>query len=223
MVKSTGMDLKADQENFFVAYLNGTGDPQGWNNGLILAADITADDVGFVRAVIAQLEARLDVDASRVYAAGFSNGAMMSYRLGAELSDRLAAIAVVEGTIGARGPDGSMLKIPDPAGPIPVIIIHGKQDMNLPYDGGQGLQQYVLSVADAVRFWTAADICTGTPEQHTLSGNVALASYDACKNGSEVVLITIANGVHEWPNLQNREQFSATDAIWNFFSRHSRP
>jgi polyhydroxybutyrate depolymerase len=223
MVKSTGMDLKANQEKFFVAYLNGTGDPQGWNNGLILAADITADDVGFVRAVIAQLGARLNVDASRVYAAGFSNGAMMSYRLGAELSDHLAAIAVVEGTIGMRGPDGSMLKTPNPAGPIPVIIIHGKQDANLPYDGGQGLQQYVLSVADAVTFWTQADGCTETPQEASNTANVLVTDYPTCAAGSEVILYTVVNGEHEWPTLQGHTKFSATDAIWEFFSRHSLP
>jgi poly(3-hydroxybutyrate) depolymerase len=55
------------------------------------------DDVSFIRALIDKLEHDYPVDPKRVYIAGISNGAMMSYRLACELSDKIAAITPVEG------------------------------------------------------------------------------------------------------------------------------
>lgn len=236
MVKLTGMNDKADQENFFVAYLNGTVatnaslDVTGsaWNNGLTPDLNLTVDDVAFVRDLVKHLEGQLYVDSHRIYAAGFSNGAMMAHRLGAELPDLLAGTAVVEGTIGIAQPDGTLYTIPNPVGPISIIIIHGKADTHVLYDGGQATEGAgkinAKSVADAVAFWTTADGCTGTPQQATMNnGNVIKTDYPTCAAGTEVLLYTIVNGAHEWATLQNREKFSATDAIWDFFSQHSHP
>ena len=235
MVKLTGMNDKADQENFFVAYLNGTEGTNtdkgvsglAWNNGLTPELNMTVDDVAFVRDLLKHLEGQLYVDSHRVYAAGFSNGAMMAHRLGAELPDLLAGVAVVEGTIGLAQSDGNFVTTPTPIGPIAVIIIHGKQDMNLPYNGGQATQGagklYAKSAADSVAFWVQADGCMGTPQQASETANVLVTDYRTCAAGSEVLFYTIVNGQHEWPTLQGHTKFSATDAIWDFFSRHALP
>lgn len=235
MPKTTGMNEKADQENFFVAYLNGTEGKNtekgieglAWNAGLTPDLNLTADDVAFVRDLAKQLEGQLYVDSQRIYAAGFSNGAMMSHKLGASLPDLLAGVAVVEGTMGIRQPDGTFLTISDPIGPMPIIIVHGKDDTHIIYDGGQATEGagkiYAKSVADAVAFWTQADGCTGAPQTETSAdGNVITDDYTDCKDGSEVMLVTVINGRHEWPTAQGHTQFSATDAIWEFFSRHHR-
>lgn len=225
MVMSTGMSQKADQENFIVAYLNGTDiPPRGWNAGIINEPALLAiDDVGFVRSLIKQLESDLKVDAQRIYAAGFSNGGMMAHRLGAELSDLLAGVAVVEGIIATVQDDGTTLKIPNAAGPIPVIIIHGKADANLPYDGGQGLHSVVSSVAESVAFWTEANGCQGAPlTKIRPDGKVGGTDYSSCLEGSEVRLLTTSDGRHEWPTLENPAKLAATEVIWKFFSEHSK-
>jgi polyhydroxybutyrate depolymerase len=236
MVKLTGMSDKADQENFFVAYLNGTEassadnsvSGQAWNSGLTPELNMTVDDVEFVRELAAKLETQLNVDAKRIYAAGFSNGAFMSHRLGAELPNLLAGVAVVEGTIGIQKSDGTFAMIPNAAGPISIVIIHGKLDTNVEYDGGQATKGagkiFAKSVADAVAFWTSADGCTGSPQQQTRpDGNVIKQDYISCSEGTEVQFFTVVNGVHEWPTLQGHTKFSATDAIWAFFSQHALP
>jgi polyhydroxybutyrate depolymerase len=233
MVKQTGFSEKADQENFFVAYLNGTQATDAakgvtgtaWNNGLTPELNMTVDDVAFVRELANKLEGQLYVDSRRIYAAGFSNGAMMAHRLGAELSDVLAAVAVVEGTIGLAQPDGTFYTTPSPIGPIAMIIVHGKADPNVLYNGGQGTQGagklFSKSAADAVAFWTQADGCTGAPQEQTSGGgNVIAEDYTACAAGSEVLFYTVVNGEHEWPTSQGHTGFSATDAIWDFFSKH---
>jgi polyhydroxybutyrate depolymerase len=222
MVKATQMNDKADKEGFFAVYPNGTGDPRTWNNNLMPEQGMTVDDVAFFHALILELETKVNVDNNRVYAAGFSAGAGMANRLGAELSGDLAAIAVVEGTIGFRQPDGSYAKTPDPIRPIAVVIFHGKKDQLLPYDGGQGANNYTTSVADAVKFWTTADNCKGNPEKETLADGNTVTNYSQCDSDTEVVLYTILNGGHEWPTLDGHATLSATDAIWDFFSQHPR-
>jgi polyhydroxybutyrate depolymerase len=234
MVKLTGMDDKADQENFLVAYLNGTEvrDPdtgsegQAWNNGLNSHLDFKADDVAFVRELITHLEEQLNVDSRRIYATGLSSGAGMSNLLGAELPDLLAGVAIVAGTIGLKPAGESAFEtIPAPGGAIPVMIIHGKADTHILYDGGQATEGQgllnAMSVAEEVAFWVEADACAGTSQTETSSdGNVITVDYASCAAGSEVLLYTIVNGKHEWPTAQGHTHFSATDAIWEFFSRH---
>jgi polyhydroxybutyrate depolymerase len=162
------------------------------------------------------------VDDKRIYVCGFSNGAFMTYRLGAELSERIAAIAVVEGTIGAKEPTGSILKIPNPSRPIPIIAFHGKEDRAVPYNGGVGVDGIdFLSVADSISFWVKLDGCNITPKTTTShNGNIVETDYTGGIGCSEVVLITIGNGKHDWPNAALPNQISATDLIWEFFMKH---
>lgn len=235
MAKLTGWNDRADAHIFFVAYLNGTMasgsdagvEGAGWNNGITPDLGLTTDDVGFVRDVVGQLKQRFSVDGQRVYAAGFSNGAFMTHRLGAELPDLLAGIAAVEGTIGNALPDGELLTVTHPMGPMPVIIVHGEADTHVLYDGGQATEglgkMNAMSVEDAVKFWVAADGCRGLPREANNSANVLVTDYRECSSGSEVLLYTVVNGRHEWPTLAGHTGFSATDAIWDFFSQHRHP
>jgi len=226
MVHSTQMNLLADQKNFFVAYLNGQGDPQGWNTGITAWLTTPLDDVAFIRALAAQLETQLKVDTKRIYAVGFSNGAFMTHRLGAEASDLFAAVTSTEGTIGMNQPDGSVLRISTPIAPLPILIIHGQNDVRIPYNGGQSdkPQVNVLSVADAVKMWTDANGCVGAPVSKTSpDGNVTFDDYQGCPGNNEVKLITIGSGQHQWPTPEDAAHFPGSVAVWNFLSQHSKP
>src|SRR4030095_15661194 len=230
MVNITGMNDKADQTGFFVAYLQATIGSDGvpdWNSGNSPAAyNSTADDVAFVRDLSNQLEGQLNVDSKRIYATGLSMGDAMSCRVATELPALLAGVAPVAGSIGNSDDGGTTFSmIPDSKGSIPILIIHGKSDTHVLYDGGQGVipELWVTSVAEAVAFWTQADACTGTPQTQTSTdGHVSTDDYAVCAPGSEVELITILSGQHEWPTLSNHSHFAGTEAIWEFFSRHSK-
>jgi len=172
--KTSDMSTKADKEGFLVVYPNGTGNPRAWNAGFYPLNPTQSDDVAFISAVIDKLEKDLQVDVNRIYVCGFSNGGFMTYRLGAELSERLAAIAVVEGTIGARQPDGSILRIRNPSRPIPLIAFNGKEDRAVPYNGGRGIDGIdFLSTADSIIFWVKQDGCNTTPKTTVIqNGNI---------------------------------------------------
>jgi len=224
MVHSTQMNLKADQENFIVAYLQAVGDIPCWNTQLFPYPGTSEDDEAFVLDLLTQLETQLKVDGKRVYVAGFSNGAMMTHLLAAKYPDVFAGVAIAEGTIGMRQSDGvTWSMIPNPQGPIPVLLMHGIADETIPYDGGQGIIRYVKSVADAVDFWTVPNGCAGLPQENISSdGNVVTEDYTSCVAGGEVKLVTIKTGIHEWPSLSDHAHFAGTDAAWEFFANHSK-
>lgn len=92
-----------------------------------------ADDLGFVETLLDHLEETLCIDRNRVYATGFSNGAMLVYNLGmSSLSRRFAAIAPVEG-----GVHPGFLARPDV--PVSLLDIHGTQDTTVPINGSDGM------------------------------------------------------------------------------------
>lgn len=61
-------------------------------------------------------------------------------------------------------------------------------------------------------------------------GDSSCQTYKACGAGVEVILCTVQNGGHTWPggtpvpSLGNTTtDLSATDAMWDFFTRHPLP
>jgi polyhydroxybutyrate depolymerase len=225
MVNITRFSEKADSEGFIVAYLQGLG---GWNAGGCCgySRENNIDDVGFVSAMMDNLEARLKVNESRIYATGFSNGGMMSYLLGCRLSDRIAAIAPVSGA----------LTVDDcsPSRPVPLITFHGTTDAGVPYEGGVSSNPanpegppVFKPVLSEISFWAALDGCDENSTK-TVTKDVTLQSYAGCADGTEVLLYTIKNGTHSWPGTSmlppgsTDREVSATDLIWQFFEAHPK-
>ena len=132
MALSSGLSTKADEAGFIVVFPNGTGKGNPllvWNSGGFNKqyAERLPDDVAFVRAILDELPKLVNVDPKRVYATGISNGGMMCYRLAAELSQRIAAIAPVAGTISVEKSR--------PQRPVPVMHFHGTEDRLVPFNG----------------------------------------------------------------------------------------
>jgi len=235
MEEKTGFSLKADEEGFIVVYPDGTGRLRNrfltWNAGYCCgyAFENNVDDVGFIRVLIKKLQNTYKIDSNRIYVTGHSNGAMLTYRVGAELSDVIAAIAPVAGSIGGYATNESSLWIiPEPTYPVSVIVIHGRLDSHVPYDGGHGKNasgsRVDLSVNESIAFWVEYNGCNPTPQTNiTNNGSVIVDTYSGGRNGTEVVLYTLVNGGHWWPGSNYQYQnFSATDVIWDFFSKHPK-
>ena len=234
-----GWNEKADKEGFLVVYANGTGPIQTWNaiHGCGSAHKNNVDDVGFVKAILQDLNAKAKVEPKQIYATGMSNGAMLTHRLAAEMSQVFAAAAPVAGTIGGKENAGAQEKrIPQSANPVAMMIVHGKADSNVLYDGGEtkaGAERgrIDLSVAESVNFWVKADGCSATPKKEELNGGNVIKETYTSENGADVVLCSIVDGGHAWPGgkrlrlkaLGDKTQgFSATDAAWDFFAHHPK-
>ena len=228
----TGMSDKADAENFIAVYPQALGDPSDWHTAIDGPA--THDDIQFVRKIIDNLERRFRIDRHRIYAAGHSNGGIMTYRLASALSDRIAAIGVTAGSIGMIDARGDTVRIAPPLHPVSVIHFHGLADPSVPYLGGPESDgpDNIVSVKNTIAFWVKADRCT-QPELRTVSEdrNVIVDSYSDCADGTAVTLYTIIDGTHRWPGDdvpwytfpgRDDSDIVATDVMWNFFAAHPR-
>jgi len=233
----TGMNKKSDEAGFIAVYPDGTGwlkKMLTWNGGNCCgyAMRNKVDDVAFVNALLDDLAKVVKVDARRVYATGISNGAILSYLLASELSNRIAAIAPVAGPMGTASCS--------PKRPVPVIHFHGTNDTFAPYEGrqGKGLTLTIFySVEHSTNNWVKANGCTGEPkteeleDQHEDGTKIIRKVWGNGKQGSEVVLITIVGGGHTWPGIQPRvkylgistKEISANDMMWEFFKKHPMP
>lgn len=234
MVAFSGLNGKADQAGFIVVYPEGSGRlPRmlTFNAGNCCghAAARGIDDVAFTRLVLDDLERLANVDRRRVFATGMSNGAMMCYRLAAELSDRIAAIAPVAGPMGTKNCR--------PGRAVSVMHFHGDADEFAPLKGGRGRGPSgtdFYSVQHSIDAWVAADGCQPTPRTTPLPDRandgttVKEIRYDSGRDGAEVVLVVIEGGGHTWPGREPRlralgtstRDISANDMMWEFFQQH---
>lgn len=220
----------ADAENFIVVYPQGLfrttayGIGRHWN--AYWGTDV--DDLGFINHLIDYLYTVYQIDLSRVYATGMSNGGFMSYHLACELSDRIAAIASVTGTMSYE----ELLNC-EPEYKVPVMEIHGTSDLIVPYDGNAAF----APAPEAVAFWVEHNSCNSSPTvtdvPNTSTLDLSTASYESyeCEDNTEVIFYTIESGGHTWPGADipnpafghtNRD-FEASETIWAFFKRHQHP
>jgi polyhydroxybutyrate depolymerase len=237
MVVFSGLNEKADQAGFIVVYPEGSGRlarmltfNAGNCCGHAAARDV--DDVAFTRLLLDDLARVANVDRRRIFATGMSNGAMMAYRLAAELSDRIAAIAPVGGPMGT--------KECRPGRAVAVMHFHGDADEFAPFKGGTGRGPSgtdFYSVQHSIHAWVAANGCrpapvtTPLPDRADDGTTVKTVRYDAGMDGTEVVLVVIEGGGHTWPGREPRmrslgvstRDISANDMMWDFFRRHPIP
>ncbi|MGO9112397.1 MAG: alpha/beta hydrolase family esterase [Thermoguttaceae bacterium] len=234
-VRFTGLNEKADREGFIAVYPNGTGRFERiltWNGGNCCGSAQwnKVDDVGFTRALLDDLAKVVNVDAKKVFATGISNGGIMCYRLASELSDRIAAIAPVSGTMG--------MATCNPRRAVSVMHFHGTDDKFVPFKGGAGERSLAsinfFSVDRSIQAWVKANGCPEKPavadeaKKFDDGTTVQRKTYGPGKDDSEVVLFVINGGGHAWPGRDAKLQFlgkstkniSANDLMWEFFKWH---
>jgi polyhydroxybutyrate depolymerase len=220
------MSELADKNDFIAVYPSGTGPDADarvptWNAGACCAYAMqnNVDDVGFLRALIDQLQRDDNIDPKRIYVTGISNGAMLSYRLACELSTKIAAIAPVEGAQDVEC---------TPADRVSLLVFHGTADHLVPFDGGStpfqmGSKRKDNSVAGAISFWVKKDGCSPTSE-HSETAEAHTDIYSGCHDGTAVALYAIQGGHHMWPGLRiSGNHVPASDIMWQFFAAHPKP
>lgn len=210
--EQTGLDAIADANGFMVVYPEGTksiiGNFRTWNAGPCCgkAAKQNVDDVAFIAALIDVLVQKYGADRTRVYATGHSNGAMMSWRLACELSDRIAAIAPNAGQ--------RILEDCHPARAVPVLHIHGTADPCALYNGGAqcggcfsealglrlpGDKWACPPVKDVVAAQAKMNGCGAETETVFTKGAVTCTRYKGCPAQGVVELCSIQDAGHRWP------------------------
>jgi polyhydroxybutyrate depolymerase len=126
MAKLTHFNTVADQGGFIVVYPDGLN--RHWSYDKALGG---VDDVGFLAALVQQLEKDYKIDQKRVFVTGISNGGGMVEVLACERADLFAAFGDVAATFGTTA-----ARLCHPARPVPYLMIHGTGDPLVPYNGG---------------------------------------------------------------------------------------
>ena len=209
----------ADTANFILVYPQGSvldGGTTHWNS--MPPSDdnkSSADDFGFIDTLIDEISSNYNIDSTRIYASGFSNGGDFSYSLACYLSNRIAAIAPVAGLMMESPPENC-----NPTHPTGVMIIHGTSDGSRPYNGIAG---YYASIDETVDYWSNYNNTLDNPILYNYNSgdlNINLYNYFNSDSVNYLKLFKVINGGHYWLNISDGS-FSTDQIIWNFVSKFS--
>ena len=214
--------------NFLILLPDGTQDVLGfqhWNTFNAFGTGV--DDVAFISDLLDSISAEYNIDQNRIYSTGMSNGGFMSYELACQLSDRIAAIASVTGTM-----DTDHFDYCSPSHPTPVMEIHGTADATVPYAGSGDF----LPIDELLDYWISYNNCNTTPEFTEIpdtdpgdGSTVEHYIWSGGDNGVSVEHFKVINGGHTWPGTilllpasgSTNKDINASAEIWRFFSRYS--
>jgi polyhydroxybutyrate depolymerase len=229
----TGFDAVALREGFTVVYPQGTALSMGghaWNTGYLLRKQVgEADDIAYFDALIDLLIRQHRVDPKRVYMTGGSNGAMMMYVYAVKRAEKLAAIAPVV---------GAMFTFDEkPSVPLPILMINGAKDNEVPLEGGMSRNRMVSgaqgapfkSLSDTIDFWVKAN--RSEPKATVVvTGGYTTTTHAATPGGAPTVSIVDSAGGHGWPGTQSNraentpiQSFNGAEKAWAFLKEHRRP
>ena len=214
----------ADTEGFLLVHPEGTTfiGNQFWNVGFP-GISSTIDDVGFTEALIDELATLYTIDLDRVYATGMSNGGFMSFLLACQLSEKIAAVASVTGSMTQDTFDDCNAQLPTP-----VLQIHGTEDDVVLYNENN----LSLPIPDVISYWVDHNNCETTPTTTTLpdvdvsdGSTIEHSVYEDGDNGITTEHMKVIGGGHTWPGsvintAGTNQDIDASMEIWLFFSRY---
>lgn len=233
----TGWSAKADKEGFIAVYPQGTNDEterQLSHNGHLCcnpALRNEVDDISFFETLRSHLINTYNANPKGIFVTGFSNGGFMTNRLASEKSELITAAAPVAATTTGRATENQddFAELSAPSSPIPVLIINGKKDQSVLFEGGYNQAKTFESkpAKDSFSFWSSANNCTGEilkeRNEKTMSTRF---SYKKCSKEQTTEFIALDDIAHAWPggrqfiwaNLVGKH-LNATDTIWEFFKQ----
>jgi len=224
-------DVFAQAHGLVVMYPNGID--KHWNDGRVIGHESMADDIGFMKAMLAEVTAQGVIDPKRVYAAGISNGGFMAQHMACVMPDALAGIAVIAATLPVDA------ACPSPR-PMPVIFFHGTADKFVPFNGGPIAPQFgnrgsAISNAQAVAIWQKRNGCGAAQKSQLPAKNdpmaVTVETY-SCPPGRGLENVIVQDGGHTWPGArqgwlvtkilgQVTDNIDANATMWTFFQSQS--
>jgi len=210
----------ADEHGFIVVYPSGVSGrgPRAWRAG---GGPGLMRDVRFISELIDTLRASYNIDSTRVYANGLSNGGGMTFALSCTLSDRIAAVGVVAPAIFMPWPYCMDRRA------VPMIAFHGTADHAVPYHGGKSwvAPNAFPDIPAWTEKWAERNRC-GRPVDSLVATDVTRREYTSCADGAAVVLYTVLEGGHTWPGGgplpewfvgTTSNSIDATSLMWAFF------
>jgi polyhydroxybutyrate depolymerase len=244
IMEQTKFNEKANAEGFILVAPDGVDN--NWNDGRGYTArgnttdTVTEnDDVGFIKALVAEVQASYNIDDNRIYIAGVSNGAMMSQRVICEAPGIFAAVGAASGPMFTLTPETCN-------GTTAVIGVQGTDDPFWPIEDGNGIPEFprlldrnadqkVTSLKEISNIWVTKNACAVTPIETKLNATVADGTsvthyvYPDCAAGLPVEYYVVTGMGHGWPPYQGTklagpasQNLNTTDIFWDFFKQQSK-
>jgi len=210
-------DRVADREGFIVLYPSGrTG------NG---PRHFDAEDVTFIADLIDTVQRTHNIDRTRIYANGLSNGGGLSLLLSCTMPDRIAAVGLVAAAHLFPWSLCTDLR------PVPMIAFHGTADDATPYEGGKSwvVEKPFPSIPMQTAVWAKRNQCAPIPVESRVTHDVTRREYTQCVSNAPVILYTIDGGGHTWPGGKylpawfagvTTQSIDASRLMWEFFKDH---
>jgi polyhydroxybutyrate depolymerase len=200
--RSAALTRTLSGAGYIVVYMNGstkrrTEKLRTWNavHCCAYAAKAKINEAAYADAVIETLDQRFDIDRTRIFLMGHSNGAMLSYRLAGAMKTAPRAIAPISGAIFADQPD-----IPDRTS---IFMYHAVDDDVLSYSGHPDDKAERWRTAPHVGFVDAEAKLAGLKDCGGAAAAPAPAGLSAtartCAGGSVLLATSAETGGHEWP------------------------
>ena len=204
-----------------------------WNDGRP-GHNEDVQDVPFVDALIAWAKKEFQLDPDRIFATGFSNGGLFSFRLACERSEVFRAVAPVGAVMGL-----DLSRRCTPKKPVSLLSIVGTEDGLMPVEGGSitgpfGFKDHgqVLSSEETMRFWSKVLSCE-PPAKKEIPGAPGSDTHTTdeqaqCRGGKRLARLLVHGGGHTWPGGEQylgkfligvtAREFSASERILDFFA-----
>jgi len=238
------MNRLADENNFVVAYPQGTVDVLGntfFNVGYSFNSNSTIDDVSFIEAMVLEVQKNYPLNPKNTFATGMSNGGDMSYLLACKKSTLFAAVAPVAGVMMKDTLDSC-----DPERNIPLFEIHGTKDEISRYEGdienndGWG---FYYDMPSTIKFWVQRhglekeQFITLKDKDYSDGSSIVFERYSSDLHSREVWFYRIEGGDHTWPGWKKdikwwknpllwyylplgNNDIDASSEVWSFFKRY---
>ena len=232
MRANTGFDAVARAEGFMVVYAEGTSFGEGrhaWNTGFLVRRQVQdADDIAYFDTLIELLVREHGADPRQIFMTGGSNGGMMTFVYAVARPERLAAVAPVVASM--------FTFATTPSVPVPILIINGAKDDEVPLEGGMSRNPLVRRAQQApfkpleevVAFWAKVNRSRAEAEVET-RGTVTTTVHAATPEGAATEFVVDSAGGHGWPGSRPRREgstpivsFSGAERVWQFFKAHAR-
>ena len=213
-------DQLGEQEKFVMAYAIAEQDRTAAEGEWFLNTAATSEeDNNFAEAIVDELSESYCIDQDRLYAIGYSLGAMFTYEIACQLNHRFAATASFAGTMPVN-PESC-----DIARGIGILHIHGKLDYIIYYhqdwewkDGEHEGVGTMSEVPNLIDYWAAKSSCQAISVETSLTEEHII--HNDCMDDAIIEHYGRQIWDHNWPGEVDGQP--TYELMWNFLSQFSK-
>jgi len=193
-----------------------------WSSGACCSCrDSSVDDTAFTLDMLSAVKSLVQVDDSRIFAIGASNGGMMVSQLACThpqmfrgIVDAIGVTCIGSGNAAGLSTCDQKFKAAGNSSRINLLKIHGTNDALVPW-GGSSFLGFPSISSDWSR-WQSRDACVGSGIQTLKVGSVSNQLYTNCTGNTQQEFVTVTGGTHEWYNFT---YWTTQDYLFVFFDR----